>query len=810
MDRGAVEGVAAGGQLRARGRAHRAGVRVTAALVARGSAGAQERGDEQREAHGASRSCETRAKRLGELLSADVSRVGDSNLAMAGAGEPELTLDGTVERIVFHAADTSFTVARLVTSGHEHVTIVGALFDVKEGMPLRLTGQWTVDKKWGRRFKVASYRLSSPRDLVGIERFLGSSSFKGIGPELAKRLVKQFGLETIHVIEKSPERLTEVPGIGEARAKKIADVYATQRHIENIMVTLRGHDVTEGEANRIYKRYGNDAINVVKQNPYRLAREVNGIGFHKADRIAQSMGLGRDAPERIEAGILYALQTAGEDGHVHVPDEELLRATAELLGVAVDAITPRLGALEQRQLVVRESLGMKGPCTSLPWAYEAEQQAATLLAELVRTPPRSMLAEVDAAIQLFEQQAAIALATQQRAAVAAALRDKLVVITGGPGVGKTTIVKAIVQLARIGHKRVALAAPTGRAAKRLAEATGQEAMTIHRLLEYAPHEGGFQRDREEPLDADMLIVDEASMVDIQLFRSLLEALRPGAQLVLVGDIDQLPSVGAGAVLDDVIASEAATVIRLTEIFRQAAASKIVVSAHRINHGELPELAPPADSVLSDFYFIQRDEPEAAREAIIALVAERIPQRFGFDPVEQVQVLAPMHRGELGTAALNRALQERLNPPGGAPELVRGERVYRRGDKVMQLKNDYDKGVFNGDIGLVLSIDTQEGVMRVDYDGRIASYERQELDQLQHAYAVSIHKSQGSEYPAVVIPLATQHFMMLQRSLLYTAVTRGKQLVVIVGSRRAVALAVRNADAKRRHTWLAERVRAALA
>ena len=728
---------------------------------------------------------------------------------MAGTGEPEITLDGTVERIVFHAADTSFTVARLVTPGHEQVTIIGALFEVKEGMPLRLSGQWVVDKKWGRQFKVASYRLTSPRDLVGIERFLGSSSFKGIGPELAKRLVKQFGLETINVIEKTPERLTEVPGIGEARAKKIADVYATQRHVENIMVTLRGHDVTEGEANRIYKRYGNDAINVVKENPYRLAREVHGIGFHKADRIAQSMGLARDAPERIEAGLLYALQTAGEDGHVHVPDDELLQATAELLGVAIEQIVPRLGALEQRELVVRESLGTKGACTSLPWAYEAEAQAAVLLAELVGTPPRTLLAEIEEAIALFEKEASIALARQQRAAVAAALRDKLVVITGGPGVGKTTIVKAIVQLARIGQRRVALAAPTGRAAKRLSEATGQEAMTIHRLLEYAPHEGGFQRNHEEPLEADMVIVDEASMVDIQLFRSLLDAVRPGAQLVLVGDIDQLPSVGAGAVLDDVIASEAATVIRLTEIFRQAAESKIVVSAHCINRGELPDLAPPA-AATTDFYFIGRDEPEAARELIIELVAERIPQKFGFDPVEQVQVLAPMHRGELGTAALNKALQERLNPAGTSPELVRGERVYRRGDKVMQLKNDYDKNVFNGDIGLVLSIDPQEGVMRVDFDGRIASYERAELDQLQHAYAVSIHKSQGSEYPVVVIPLATQHYMMLQRSLLYTAVTRGKQLVVIVGSRRAVTLAVRNADAKRRHTWLAERVRAALA
>jgi len=729
---------------------------------------------------------------------------------MAGEGEPEVTLDGTVERIVFHATDTNFTVARLVTAGNEQVTIVGALFDVKDGMPLHLAGQWVVDKKFGKQFKVTSYRLTSPKTLIGIEKFLGSSAFKGIGPELAKRLVKQFGMQTIDVIEKTPERLTEVSGIGESRAKKIAEVYATQRHVENVMVFLRGHDVTEAQAVRIVKRYGQQAINVVSANPYRLAHEVHGIGFRTADGIAQSLGLARDAPERLEAGLLHALENGSEEGHVHLPDDDLLRATSELLGVSVEQLQPRLGALEQRQLVVRETLGMKGPCTALPWAYEAEAGAAARLVTLARTPARSFSLDVHSIIDMFEQATGVTLAAQQRKAVEAALTDKLVVITGGPGVGKTTIVKAIVHLAKLAHRRVALAAPTGRAAKRLGEATLHEAGTIHRLLEYAPHEGGFQRDAEHPLDVDMLVVDEASMVDIQLFDALLAALRPGAQLVLVGDIDQLPSVGAGAVLDDVIASDAATVIRLTEIFRQAAESKIVVNAHRINAGEVPDLEAPAQGVTSDFYFIGRDDPEAARATILELVAERIPQRFGFDAIEQVQVLAPMHRGELGTAALNKALQERLNPKRSGPELNRGERVYRAGDKVMQLKNDYDKLVFNGDIGVILAIDPEEGIVRVDFDGKIASYERGELDQLQHAYAVSIHKSQGSEYPAVVIPLATQHFMMLQRSLLYTAVTRGKQLVVLVGSRRAVSLAVRNADAKRRHTWLAERVRTALA
>jgi exodeoxyribonuclease V alpha subunit len=730
----------------------------------------------------------------------------------------EVTVDGTVERFVFRAEDTSFTVARFVTPGNEQVTIVGELVGVQEGLPLRLRGQWIQDRKYGRQFKVSTYQLRSPETLVGIERFLASGLIQGIGPELARRMVEKFQHETLEVIDRAPERLVEVPGIGAKKAAGIAAAFAEQRHVQDVMVFLRGHGVSAAFAARIVKQYGKDAIQVVRANPYRLAHEVWGIGFRTADGIAEKLGIARDAPERLEAGLLHALETAGEDGHMHVPDEELLAKAAELLSVSVDPLPPRLGALEARRLVVRETLGDRGPCTALPWAHQAEVDSAAALAELARTPGRTMTLDLHAAIHAFESVTGVTLATQQRRAVEAALVDKCVVITGGPGVGKTTIVKAIVHLSRLVHRRVALAAPTGRAAKRLGEATQYEAMTIHRLLEYNPHEGGFVRNRDNPLEVDLLVVDEASMVDSQLFRAALAALPASAQLVLVGDIDQLPSVGAGAVLADVIDSEAATVIRLTEIFRQAAQSKIVVSAHAINQGQLPELESPGDT--TDFYFIGRDEPEAARATIVELVAERIPQRFGFDPIAEIQVLAPMHRGELGTTALNRALQERLNPAGDTPELVRGERVYRRGDKVMQLKNDYDRGVFNGDIGVIASI--VDGMVFVDFasagfaggrspaEGTQVKYERGELDQLQHAYAVSVHKSQGSEYPVVVIPLATQHYMMLQRSLLYTAVTRGKRLVVIVGHRRAVAMAVRNADAKRRYTWLAERVRAALA
>ncbi len=719
----------------------------------------------------------------------------------------EATLDGTLERFVYRAEDTAFTVARFVT-GHEQVTIVGDLLGVQEGLPLRLRGQWVQDKKFGRQFRVSTYQPRTPETLIGIQRFLGDGLIPGIGPALAKAMTSRFGLETLEVIHKEPHRLTEVPGIGSKKAAVISKAFAEQRHVQDVMVFLQGIGISSAFAVRIVKRYGNDAISVVKANPYRLAHEVRGIGFQKADAIAQQLGIAKDAPERLEAGLLHALESSVEDGHMHLPDEELLKSASELLGIDAEPLPARLAALEERRLIIRETLGHRGPCTMLPWAHTAELESATLIAELTRTAQRPMALDVSAAVHAFEQVTGVSLADQQRRAVEAALVDKCVVITGGPGVGKTTIVKAIVHLSRLVNRKVALAAPTGRAAKRLSEATQYEAATIHRLLEYNPHEGGFVRNKLEPLEADIVIIDEGSMVDAQLFHALLSALPASSQLILVGDIDQLPSVGAGAVLQDMISSEAATVIRLTEIFRQAAQSKIVVSAHAINHGEVPDLDSPQGST-SDFYFINRDDPESARETIVELVAERIPQRFGLDPIRDVQVLAPMHRGELGTQALNHALQERLNTNSG-DELTRGDRAFRRGDKVMQLKNDYDRAVFNGDIGVVATVDRDEGLLRVDFDGRFAAYERNELDQLQHAYAVTIHKSQGSEYPAVVIPIATQHFMMLQRSLLYTAVTRGKRLVVLVGSRRAVGMAVRNADARKRYTWFAERVRAALA
>ena len=739
------------------------------------------------------------------------------------------TLDGVLERYVYKDESSSFAVAKLTVEGQSMpATIVGELVGVSEGLPLRLRGQWIEDKKFGRQFRVVTYQLNEPNTLVGIEKFLSSGLISGIGPEIARRMVEHFGMDTLEVIGRTPSRLTEVTGIGASRAGKIAEAFAAQRHVQDVMVFLRGHGVSAGFAARIVKRYGNDAINVVRENPYRLARDVWGIGFRTADSIAEKLGIARDAPARLEAGLLFALDNASEDGHVHLPDDKLAELAAELLRIEPGKLAPSLDTLAASGLVIIENLPPRGRCVSLPRFHAAETAAAARLREIINTPARSLALDIDAAIVDYEMSSTITLAAQQKRAVAAALIDKCAVITGGPGVGKTTIVRGIVHLARLTRRRIMLAAPTGRAAKRMSEATGAEAVTLHRLLEYQPHEGKFAKGLDNLLEVDIVVVDETSMVDILLFRALLDAIPVAAQLVLVGDIDQLPSVGAGAVLTDVIDSNTATVIRLTEIFRQAAASKIVTSAHRINSGELPILdAPRSDS--DDFFFIERDDPIKARETIVELVAERIPAKFGFDPITQIQVLTPMHRGDLGTEALNAALQARLvagaapvapNPDGSpaiavapvpvATVLRRGDRQFRVGDKVMQLRNDYDRAVFNGDIGVVTHVDATHNTMRIDFgdakDPRFVDYERSDLDQLTHAFAVSIHKSQGSEYAAVVMPIATQHFMMLQRSLLYTAVTRGKKLVVIVGSKRALGMAVRNAEAKKRMTWLAERLR----
>ncbi|RMH44345.1 MAG: ATP-dependent RecD-like DNA helicase [Deltaproteobacteria bacterium] len=727
---------------------------------------------------------------------------------VADGGDTATTLAGTLERIVYHNDATHWTVAKVAPeAGGGEVTVVGALAGVAPGTALMLHGAWVDDPRYGRQFKVASYATKAPETLVGIERYLGSGLIPGIGPELAKRIVAKFGLRTLDVINADPTRLREVDGIGPARAEKIAAVWVEQRDVQNVMVFLRGHGVSSAYAARIFKKYGGDAVAIIRDNPYRLCLDIWGIGFRTADRIARSLGIAADAPERLEAGLVHVLGEFGADGHLHAPEAELIAAAARILEVDGGALRAPLRRLVDQRLVVAESLGDRGTCYSLAAMWQAERDAAAAFAAVAATPMPPAARDIDRAIADFERAARVKLADQQRTAVAAAARDKCVVITGGPGVGKTTIVRAILAVFGRGRRKVALAAPTGRAAKRLAETTGAGAQTLHRLLAFQPRGGYFDHNADNPLDVDTVIVDEASMVDIELFRALVVALPATAQLILVGDVDQLPSVGPGSVLRDVIASGAATVVRLTEIFRQAAASRIVTTAHRINRGELPDLDRAGTPDDADFFFIERSDPVAARDTIVELAAERIPRRFGLDPVVDIQVLSPMHRGELGTAALNAALQARLNPArDGDPSARRGDRPFRAGDKVMQIRNNYDKEVFNGDIGVIRDIGERGDRVVVELtDGRRATYDRDELDQLVHAYAVSVHKAQGSEYPAVILPLVTQHYMMLQRNLLYTAITRGKRLVVLVGTRRAVAMAVRNDSMRQRWTWLHRRI-----
>jgi exodeoxyribonuclease V alpha subunit len=568
------------------------------------------------------------------------------------------------------------------------------------------------------------------------------------------------------------------------------------------MVFLQGHGVSSAYAARILKTYGAGAIGIVREYPYRLALDIWGIGFRTADAIAQRLGIERTSPARAEAGVLHVLGELVDEGHTHAPEHELLAAAEKALEIGQEWIGPAIDRLVASGHMVREELGDRGDCLYLHGMWEAEDRAAQGIRRLLSSPAAPLAIDVDRALAWFEEAHRIGLAGQQREAIRAAVADKLVVVTGGPGTGKTTIVNAVLDILEKKGRRIALCAPTGRAAKRLAETTGRPAATIHRLLEWNPQSSRFDRGEERPLTTDVVIVDEASMVDTPLMASLVEAIPTSAQLVLVGDVDQLPSVGPGRVLHDVIASRSVRVVKLTEIFRQAAASQIVVAAHRVNRGELPDLAAHDGS---DFFFIERDEPGDVLATVCEVVAERIPRRFGLDPLADVQVLSPMHRGEVGAQRLNTELQARLNPAReGVAEVTRGARTLRAGDRVLQLRNDYDKEVFNGDVGRIVEVVGDRSLV-VEIDGRRIAYDAAELDQLVHAYALSVHKSQGSEYPAVVVPITTQHFMLLQRNLLYTALTRGKRLVVLVGSRKALFLAVKNDDTRQRWTWLGRRI-----
>lgn len=738
-------------------------------------------------------------------------RAEDKGKARRSEPEASQTLEGTIVRIVFSGSGGEFTVARLKTGEDgEPVTVVGSLLGLPVGSHLRATGHYEDNPRFGRQFRVDAYTELAPRTAIAIKRYLGAGLIKGIGPELANRIVERFGERTFEVLDARPDRIREIPGIGRARALAIKKAWAEKRGQREVMVFLQGLGVSPALAARIYKRYGEKSVERVRENPYRLAFDVWGIGFLSADRLAMSLGIGKETDVRIEAGLRHALEEGGAQGHVFLPRRRLVEAAAQHLGVADDRIEAAVDQLARRGEIAVE--GMAGPGHESGEAvfetglWQAEMAAAAGLRRLLRAPARPLAVDPERAIADYQRAADITLAPRQAEAVRRALVEPLLVITGGPGVGKTTIVRGIVSTFLRCRKRVALAAPTGRAAKRLQESTGQPAATLHRLLEWRPAEGRFGRNAQHALEADLLVVDEASMIDIRLAADLLAALADGTRLVLVGDQDQLPSVGPGTVLRDLIASRAVPVVKLDEIFRQAAQSLIVTNAHRIHDGELPELgAAPAQGAQADrrdFFFLEEEDPAAAALLIRDLVVTRLPRRYGYSPFD-IQVLAPMHRGELGSTNLNKLLQEALST--GADELHSGGRSFRVGDRVMQMRNNYDKDVFNGDLGQVVRVAADAGEIAVRFDQREILYESDELDELALAYAATVHKSQGSEYPAVVIPVHTQHFVMLQRSLLYTAVTRGKQLVVLVGTRKALAMAVRNAEVALRCTRLAQRL-----
>lgn len=715
------------------------------------------------------------------------------------------TLEGVLERITYVNEENAWSVVRLDVPGKkELVTVVGNLLGVQPGENLRLRGTWTMDRKYGEQFKAEGYVTVKPATLVGIEKYLGSGLVRGIGKVMAKRLVEQFALSTLEVIEQQPERLREVDGIGPVRSARIAKAWTEQKQIKDVMVFLQSHGVSSTFAIKIFKRYQDRSIAVVKENPYRLAVDIFGIGFKTADKIAARLGIAPTSPERAQAGVLHVLGELSNEGHVFYPRPQLTEAAAALLEVPPGVVDGAVNALAEAGLVVVTPVaGSDGTAVYLASLHRAESGAAELVRGLLGRAVRPISIDVDRAIAWFEERRKITLAPEQREAIRSAVTSKVLVVTGGPGTGKTTLVNGIIQILEKKGRRILLAAPTGRAAKRMTETTGREARTLHRLLEFDPKTMSFQRDRERPLEADLVIVDEASMLDTVLAYNLLKAVPAACQLVLVGDVDQLPSVGPGNVLQDVIRSGAVDVVRLAHIFRQAEASLIVVNAHRVNHGEMPKLPPVGAS--ADFFFVEKEEPEDVLETVKRLVKDRIPRKFGFDAAREVQVLTPMHRGLLGASSLNAELQALLNPQG--PSVVHGTRLFRVGDKVMQIRNNYDLEVFNGDIGSIEAIDDENRTVSVVFDGREVAYDRADLDELVLAYACSIHKSQGSEYPCVVLPVHTQHYVMLQRNLLYTGITRARKLVVLVGSRRALAIAVKNDRTAARFTQMAARLAA---
>ena len=780
------------------------------------------------------------------------------------------TLQGILERIVYESPDTGYTVGRLSARDHaELITVVGNLASINPGESLLLQGEWVDNAKYGRQFQIEKYETILPANVVGLRKYLGSGLIKGIGPKMAGLIVRKFGMDTMDVIENEPEKLARVPGIGRKRVQIIKEAWEAQREIKNVMLFLQSHDVSTAHAAKIYKTYGNDAIPIVTEDPYRLADDIYGIGFVTADTIAQKLGIDKDAPQRVQAGIKYVLSQKADDGHVFQRRAELIEACQTMLEQELEAIEQGISVLVGEEEIINPSFTDlvpsneqidinetqenyetsetdQGPLSTdnrqpttdnqsaiyLAPFYYAElgvaNQFLRLLASSQEQSTIPSLPNSTPSLTQLEDEMGIRFAQQQREAIHTAMTTRTMILTGGPGTGKTTTVVGMIRLFGTEGRRITLTAPTGRAAKRLSETTGGEAKTIHRLLEFSPQNNGFKRNRQNPLDTDVVIVDETSMVDLVLMNRLMQAIRPTTTVVLIGDTDQLPSVGAGNVLRELIDSEKIPVIQLTEIFRQAQESMIVTNAHRINKGDFPELTGDTDR---NFFFMEEEDPEAITELICSLIADRLPRHYDYHPMDDIQLLCPMRRGVLGTENLNKRLQEILNPEYTAPvshplEKKRfGVQTYRQvprrgevaspvsrtaggfrvGDKVMQVRNNYDYDVFNGDIGRVVAIEHLDKKVYIQFPDKQVAYDTADLGELVLAYATTIHKAQGSEYPAVVIPLHTQHYLMLQRNLLYTGITRAKEHVVIVGTKRALGICLRNNQVMERNSYLAERL-----